>query len=106
MRPLEVKNPGAGGRTGAKVRVNRQFDIDYFNRFSEKYQSICCLYFLVSMIPADGYFEPDLSLRIDSAVNDLEEMDRGGPVHVSVVVEKVMEDLARGQIARIKGGVG
>jgi hypothetical protein len=96
----------ASGRSGVKVRVNRQFYIDYFNRFSTKYQAICRLLILVSMIPADGYFEPDLSLRIDSAVNDLEEMHRGSPVHVSVVVKKVMEDLARGQIARIKGGVG
>jgi hypothetical protein len=33
---------------------------------------ICKLYFLLRLIPADGFFEPELSLAIDRAVIDLE----------------------------------
>jgi hypothetical protein len=92
MRPLGNENPGQG-RTGAGV--NRQFGLNEYSRFSEKYQVLPRLLFLESLIPADGYFEPELSLRIDAAHVALEEMPRGGPAHISVVVREVMADLAR-----------
>ncbi|MDO9533278.1 MAG: hypothetical protein Q7O12_14285 [Deltaproteobacteria bacterium] len=72
MRPLEVENPGAGRRTGAGCGVNQQFDFSYYSRFSAKFQASCRLFFLESLIPADGFFEPSLSLGIDRALVDWE----------------------------------
>jgi hypothetical protein len=60
-----------------------------------RYQALCRLIFLQYFIGTD--FEPVLSLRLDSALKaleDLEEERRGGPVRVGVVVRGIMEDLA------------
>jgi hypothetical protein len=103
MRPQEKENPGAGGRTGA-AGVYRQ-SCCYFSRLSAQYQALCRLIFLQNaMCPT---FEPELSLRLDAALQALEAQEgrRGGPVHVGEVVREVMEDLARRQGARVGEGL-
>jgi hypothetical protein len=69
MRPPEVENPG--GQTGA-VMVNQNNDYSYNNQFPENFQAIFRLFYLQLLIPADGYFEPELSLAIDRAVLQVE----------------------------------
>ncbi len=67
MRQIMTK-PGAGGRTGAGCGVIRKSECIYNSRFSAQFQPLSRLFFLVSMIPADGFFEPELSLAIDRAL--------------------------------------
>lgn len=74
MRPLEVEYPGAGKRTGAMAMVHRKSECFYYNRSSAEYQAICRRFFLESLISADGFFEPELSLAIDRAVLQVEAL--------------------------------
>jgi hypothetical protein len=67
MRPLVKQHPGQSVqtlKTGA-VRVNGKIYFLNCNCISAKLQTISRLFSLVSMIPADGYFKPELSLAID-----------------------------------------
>jgi hypothetical protein len=96
MRPLEMMNPGQG-RTGA-ANVKRQLDCFYPNRFSTGFQVTSRLLFLELLIPADGHFERDLSLRLDSAHVEreaLKERGRSGLEHVGLIVARVLADLER-----------
>lgn len=91
---MKKKAPGGSGQ-GRRV-VNLKCGICYFHsRFSQEYQVACRLILLQALI--GPYFEPDLSLRLDGALQDLEAI-RPGPVHVGVVVRRVMADLARTRI--------
>jgi hypothetical protein len=76
MTSFRMKNPGPGGRTwgtGA-ARVNWQLDCFYLSRFLLKFQAIFRLFFLQLMIPADEFFEPELSLALDRALMALEAL--------------------------------
>lgn len=105
IRPPEKQNPGAGGLTGA-ARVNRQCENCFFNsRNFLKYQALCRLIFLQALIGPD--FESELSLCLDSTLQELEALEgrrHGGPVHVGVVAQQVMADLARRRIGAERGG--
>ena len=98
-----MKNKAPGG-PGQGRRVNLKCGSCFFyNRFSREYQAACRLKFLEALIGPD--FEPDLSLRLDGALMDLEAL-RGGPVHVGVVVRRVMADLARQRPDYLEGNHG
>lgn len=91
---MENKAPGGSGQ--GRRAVNLKCGICYFHsRFSQEYQAACRLIFLQALIGPD--FESDLSLCLDGALQDLEALG-GGPVHVGVVVRRVMAALARRRI--------
>ncbi len=100
MSPLEKESPDR--RIGAQARVYGKCEICLFNsRNFQKFQVLSRLIFLQALI--GPCFEPELSLAIDRALRNLEalrEGNQGGPVHVGVVVEQVIEDLARRRVDR------
>ena len=91
---MENKAPGGSGQ--GRRAVNLKCGICYLHsRFSQEYQAACRLILLQAII--GPYFEPDLSLHLDGALQDPEAL-RGDPVHVGEVVRRVMVDLARRRI--------
>jgi hypothetical protein len=99
---MENKAPGGSGqgRRAVNLKCGSCF---FYNRFSREYQAACRLILLQALI--GPYFEPDLSLRLDGALIDLEAL-KGGPVHVGVVVHRVMADLARQRPDYLEGHHG
>ena len=94
----------APGGSGQGRRANLKCEICFFyNSFCHEYEVACRLKFLEALIGPD--FEPDLSLRLDGALIDLEAL-RGGPVHVGVVAHRVMADLARQRPDYLEGHHG
>jgi hypothetical protein len=94
MRPSEMNHPGAGRRTGAAGKCETFL---FYNKIFQENQAVSRL----TLLLIGPTFEPELSLHLDAAHIALEEMPRGGPVHIGVVVKEVMADMARQ-----RGGAG
>ena len=91
---MKEKAPGRAGQGRRAVDLKCEYCL-FNSRFSQWYQAACRLIFLQHLI--GPHFEPDLSRRLDTALQDLEALPNfpqgGGPVHISEVVRQVMADL-------------
>ncbi len=91
---MKNKAPGMAGQ--GRRAVNLKCDFCLFNSiFSQWYQAACRLIFLQHLIGL--HFEPVLSLRLDTALQDMEALPNfskvGGPVHISEMLSRVMLEL-------------